>query len=223
MRDKRIWELDALRGVAIIMMAMYHLLFDLTYYYGIGRNIAWLAPASSTIFMLLCGAMCELSRRNLKRGLFVLLCGMAITVITYIMDSGTYIRFGVLHLLGCCILLYEIGLRRLSSKWLVVVGTICFLLSLIFDRLDIKYLLPFGITYSGFVSLDYYPLVPYLGVFCLGIVLFRAIYKERRTRIDVPWLRAAATPLTFIGKHSLWIYLIHQPLFMGILYLIMLK
>ncbi len=217
----RIWEIDALRGVAIICMVGYHLYFDLTYYYGIAlRGWDFLAPLSSTLFMLLCGASSNMSRNNVKRGLLILGFGVAVTVVTFMLDKDTFVRFGILQLLGCCTLLYAVGLGKLNNIALGLIAAVVFALNFWVRNIRADWLLPFGIMPKGFISLDYYPLIPYLAFFILGIILFRIIYKQRATKISNAAIQRAATPLVFIGKHSLIIYVVHQPLILALLFAI---
>ncbi len=216
---ERIWELDAFRGVAILLMMFYHLMFDLVYYYGVGFRPFW-AQWSAYMFMLLCGAMCCLSRSNLKRAGLILGMSLVVTVVTYVMDSQTYVRFGILQFLGVSVLLYELVLRR-CNNW--VLGGIAvlslFRVPFLMDTTR-WYLIPLGVIGRDFYSLDYYPLLPYFSVFTFGVLLFRLLYRERRTRLPYPTLRRVLSPLCVLGRYSLPIYLIHQPVIFGLLYLI---
>ena len=105
---RRIWQMDALRGVAMALMAVYHLLVDLRDFYGVA-GIDYARPpllligrASAVLFILVAGASCALSKNNLRRGARVFAGGMAITAATwlYVPTRALYIRFGILHFLG---------------------------------------------------------------------------------------------------------------------------
>ena len=105
---KRIWQLDALRGMAMVLMAAYHLLVDLRDFFGVA-GIEYSRPpllligrASAVTFILVAGASCTLSKSNLRRGARVFAGGMAITAATWLYGPtrALYIRFGILHFLG---------------------------------------------------------------------------------------------------------------------------
>jgi uncharacterized membrane protein len=79
------------------------------------------------------------------------------------------------------------------------------------------WLLPLGITSPSFSSYDYFPLVPWLGIFLIGAALGKTVYAGRRSLL--PW----HLPPTFVnaaGRHSLLIYIVHQPVIMGVLYVL---
>ena len=79
------------------------------------------------------------------------------------------------------------------------------------------WLLPFGLHSPGFSSFDYFPLIPWLGVFLIGAALGKTVYASGRSLMPRPLPR---TFVNFAGRYSLWIYLAHQPVIMGVLYLL---
>ena len=225
---KRIWELDALRGLCILGMVLVHLFYDLRVS-GILEETALLSALlewGGVVFLLLSGVCVTLGRHHVRRGLLVFLCGMLCTAVTAGMyflgmaGKGMIIYFGVLHCLGICMLLW--GLFSRLPTWLLgVLGAVFTILGLTYVQetlLDIPWLLPLGFMFPGFVTSDYFPLLPNLGFFLLGAVLGRILYRGKATllpRVDPRWL-----PLRFLclcGRHSLWIYLLHQPILTGIL------
>lgn len=107
----RYFTLDALRGFALINMVAYHFCYDLRYLYGLPlrfmderSGFCWQQMICWT-FILVSGASADLSRRPARRGMAVLGCGMLLTVVTFLIMPGQRIVFGVLHLLGCAMLL----------------------------------------------------------------------------------------------------------------------
>ncbi len=217
----RIWELDALRGIAIILMSTFHLVFDLSFFFGLPINYLsgfWYYEglSSALLFMLVSGASATLSRRPVRRGLVVLGWGMALTIGTYLMDPSLYIRFGILHFLGVAMIL-SAPARRWRPALLVPVSLLMIAVGLTLRglRTTIPWLYPLGLITASFASLDYYPLLPYLGVYGLGITLGKQLYRERRSVL--PW-HPALRPLELMGQHSLTIYLLHQPLILALLY-----
>lgn len=142
----RAWELDALRGLAILGVIWDHVMFDLaymfyyewqylgaegllkagdfarTYHEGFLRVLGW--PVFVFIFFFVSGTCTTFSRNNLFRGLKLALVAVVVSVVTYLIDeymgmSGSFILFGVLHCLALCILLYslvEFVLKITASK-----------------------------------------------------------------------------------------------------------
>jgi uncharacterized membrane protein len=84
-------------------------------------------------------------------------------------------------------------------------------------RVESRWLFPFGFRYFGFSSGDYYPLLPGLGWFLLGAVLGKTLYHKKQSLL--PTLRHISF-LCLCGQHSLPIYLLHQPLFAAILFVL---
>lgn len=227
---KRIWELDAFRGICILGMVIVHFVYDLTELYAI---IDWHAPVwfafvqrwGGVLFLLISGISATLGSRSVRRGLIVLCAGAAVSAVTYGMykfagfHESIIIYFGVLQCLGCCMILWWI-FKRLPSWALVLLGGAMVAAGLYLDTvvlLDQPLLMPLGFVYPGFESSDYFPLLPNLGFFLLGAVLGRTIYGKKQTLLPRisdrnPIVRA----LCFFGKQSLWIYLLHQPVLAGI-------
>lgn len=218
MIKKRIWELDALRGICILGMLVFHLIYDITQLYGLitWRLPDWLtvvAEVGGGVFILLSGLCVTLGSHPVKRGLIVFACGMACTLATW--AFGMTIRFGILHCLGICMLLWPLC-RKLSNRALTLLGLLILVTGWYIYRFDVttqlRFMYPLGITYPGFSSGDYYPLIPCLGWFLLGSVLGRTLYRNQTSLLP-----GRASFLELCGRHSLIIYLVHQPLFMGLL------
>ena len=238
MTKNRIWELDALRGVCILGMLIFHLMYDVTELFGLipWQIPGWLtviASAGARLFLLLSGLCVTLGSRPLRRGLTVFGCGMLCTAVTWAMykmglsGQSMIIRFGMLHCLGLCMLLWP--LFRKNPNWLLaVLGGLILLLGWYLEVSDLRvasrWLFPLGLRYRGFSSGDYYPLMPCLGWFLLGAVLGRTVYKTQQSLLprvdaDLPMIRF----FRLCGQHSLLIYLVHQPVFSGLLTLLTLK
>lgn len=230
----RIWELDTFRGICILGMVFVHFMFDLVELY---RIIDWEYPAwfslminwGGILFVLLSGTCATLGRRSVRRGLIVFGCGMLITAVTYGMyrfgfDKGIIIYFGVLHCLGVCMILW--WLFRRFPTWLLAVLGVIFIVAGLYLRsavlVDHLWLMPLGFTNGRFVSSDYFPLLPNFGYFLVGAVIGRTVYRKKATILPAvnpknPIIRA----LSFCGRHSLEIYLLHQPILSGICFLLM--
>lgn len=209
-------EIDFLRALAIGLMVLFHLVFDLKEFAGV--NIDYQAPfwftvgkTSALLFIFISGLSSGLSRSPVRRGLQVLFYGMIITAVTYLFMKEEYVRFGILHFLGVAMILSPL-ISRLSSRILwILVGPIT-LLGFWFKglALETSLFLPFGLMYNGFSSLDYYPLFPYLAVTILGILTYRKFYTQRRN--PPVSFRLKSPLLKWLSRHSLGVYLIHQPI-----------
>ncbi len=222
--NNRIWELDAFRGFCIIGVVIVHFIFDLTELYGILR---WDTPAlfrfvqlwGGTLFFLLSGVCATLSGRSLRRGLIVFGCGLLCTAVTagmYLLgmaDQSIIIRFGVLHCLGSCMLLWPV-FRKLPVWLLGVLGVSLAALGIYLTRMVMVEFSGFawlGLLYPSYSSADYFPLLPYLGFFLLGAALGRLLYGKKESLLPNwgnLWIFRA---LQWCGRHSLVLYLLHQP------------
>lgn len=233
---KRIWELDALRGLCILGMVMVHLVYDLVDLYGL---VDWKYPDwflfvmnwGGILFLLISGISVTLGSRCLRRGGLVFLCGMVCTGVTagmYLLGlsgKSIIIYFGVLQCLGVCMLLWPL-FRKLPLWALAAVGILLVAGGLFLDtlpRTQTYWLMPFGLPWEGFASSDYFPLLPYLGFFLLGALLGKTVYRNKNTLLprvneEHPFIHF----LSLCGRRSLWIYLLHQPILSGICFLLML-
>jgi len=222
MDKKRIWEVDALRFIAIILMLIYHLVFDLKEYLNVDVNYEefhWyiIGISSAIIFMFISGVSSGLSKNPIKRGVQVLACGMLVTLVSFIFFKDMYIRFGILHFLGVCMIISP-ALRKMDNLTLLLIGLACVITGIYIENItiNIPYLLLLGFKYRGFHSFDYYPLIPYLSVYILGILVFRNYYKERKSIFKK---ELYSNFIRKISEKSLFIYLIHQPIYYALILL----
>lgn len=221
----RIWEIDALRGLCIPVMVLIHLIYDVVNLYGF---VDWPYPAwyslfknnYGAVFLLISGVSVTLGRRSAHRGLTVFLWGMVVSVVTVGMyltgmaGRGIIIYFGVLHCLGTCMLLWPV-FRPLSPGTLAAVGMGLALAGwwLRGQVWQMPVLMPLGFVFPGFASSDYFPLMPNLGYFLLGASFGKRYYSKRQSLL--PRIDSGSAPiraLCWMGRHSLTIYLLHQPL-----------
>ena len=235
----RIWEIDALRGVAVFFMVFFHLMVDLRDFYG--YNILYYNPPGSLVgrvsalmFMFISGISCSLSSGNIKRGAKVFLIGMVVTVATFFYVPELYIRFGILHFLGSSMVLWGLIEKAAEKKKVkLAISIICIpisiVLGVIFDQVRVKnpYLFFLGLITPDFSTYDFYPLIPWIGVFLAGVAFGITFYKDRRKSLfrfaPVNMPKPAALfvrALMITGKKSLVIYVAHQPLMIAILFLI---
>lgn len=222
---KRIWELDAFRGLCVLGMIMVHLIYDLVDLYQLiqwnySKAFSFVMEWGGVLFLVLSGICVTLGSRCIRRGLIILLCGMVCTLVTWGMyalgfaGKDMVIWFGVLHCLGCCMLLWP--LFRKLPHWALALGGLGLILLgfWIQDniRVDFPWLIPLGFLYRGFASSDYFPLIMNLGFFLLGSALGKSLYKEKTTLL--PRVDENLPPICFLRWVGVWalpIYLLHQP------------
>lgn len=220
----RIWELDALRGLCIIGMIAVHFVYDLVSLYELVRweysaAFSVLMDRGGVLFLLISGICVTLGSRCVRRGLIVFGCGMIVTAVTVGMhrlggmDQSVIIRFGVLHCLGVCMAAWPL-LKKLPTPALGILGMGMVIVGLMLQNVRIGFpgLFWLGLITPEFSSSDFFPLLPYLGFFLLGALAGRTLYHKKETLLPkVNPAKPLIRFLTFCGRQSLPIYLLHQP------------
>lgn len=239
-QNNRYLLIDGLRGIAIINMIIFHFLFDVYEIYGL--NTSWYEKTGIHIwqqgicwsFIIISGFVWQLGiKSNLKRGIFLNVCGLVITLVTAAATPSQTVWFGILNFMGCVILLM-IPLYRIAGKIPPLCGmvlsmgifAICrhitegfigFKKILAIDLPDwlyeCKILTPFGFPFSGFVSSDYFPLLPWSALFIFGYYLYSYAVKNGKLG-DFAYRKIPF--LSQIGQKSIWIYMLHQPICMAV-------
>ena len=217
--ENRIPELDLFRGFCILGMIAVHLIYDLTELYPVFGTLPpvffLLKDWGGSVFFLLSGICATLGHHPLKRGSVVLLCAALIHGIT--VAVGMPVRFGVLHALGSCMLLW-VFFRRLPQKHLLYLAVLFLALGAVMKDFTVfsPFLYPLGLTSADFFSADFFPLFPFLGYFLAGACFGRAYYPARRSLLPgLSFSGTASRIFRFCGRHSLLLYLLHQPVLLG--------
>lgn len=230
--------LDELRGLDLINMMAYHALWDLIFLFGIRAE--WYTDWQGqlwqfcicSVFILLSGFCVPLGRHTFKRGAQVFLGGAAVTVVTLLFMPEDRVIFGVLTFLGSAMLLTALCrplLEKIPAGWglaaSIVLFAVCYRISWGYlNVLGMRLYLPdalyanyftayFGFLPWWFYSTDYFPLLPWLFLFWAGYFLHRVIGRQRME----PLRRSICPPLGWLGRHSLVLYLLHQPVIYGLL------
>lgn len=224
----RYGEIDVLRAAAIVLMVFFHLVYDLQVFAGVNIDYNspfwfWVGKASALLFILISGLANGFSRSPVRRGLKVLGWGMVITLFTYLAMPEDYVRFGILHFLGVTMVLYPL-FSKLSSGFLWVLAVCSAALGFwLHEKVWTTYLfIPFGLKYPGFTTIDYYPLFPYIAVTFLGILIYRHIYAPSLEG-PFPGFQLHSGLVKWLSRNSLGIYLIHQPLILGLIFFLKYK
>lgn len=223
---------DALRGFALIAMIIFHASWNLDVFgfaqLGVMSEPGWLwfARVIAGSFILLAGLSLMLaeisgqrSRPKIVRIGKITIAAIAVSIATYIVFPGSFVYFGILHHIALASLLAW-PLLRVNS---VILAALALLLVLInsnfaFQVADTRWLAWIGISEEVPATNDYVPLLPWFAVFLSGLIVGREIVKRERIRQILSQKPAWAKPLVWMGRHSLLIYLLHQPILFGIAY-----
>ena len=232
-KKERIWELDAFRGICILCVVLVHFVFDLQYFAGFDLEInalfRFVMDYGGALFIILSGVCVTLGSNSVRRGIIVFAFGMVITLVTQAMvwlnmaQSNILIQFGVLHLLGFCMMVYPL-FKGLKTPIVGLFALIFIALGYYFiDNILVQqpYLFVLGLRSATFSSSDYFPILPHLGWFLCGVVLGRTAYKNKKTLLPkVPSDGKFIGFFSTCGRQSLWIYMFHQPIVYAIVLLI---
>lgn len=227
--------LDMLRGLALVGMVAYHGCYNLSRLFQV--DLPWFDSAgarvwqfcTSALFLILAGVCTHFTRHVFARAARLAAVALGLTLVTLLFLPQEVIVFGILHCIAACLLLY--GALR---PWLACLppraGMLLFgFLFVLTFHLPHRYLffqpyaipLPAGLyafyplslvgfQSAAFFSADYFPVIPYLFLFLFGHYLGYLFLRLPH------WVQAlGCRPLNFLGRHSLLIYLAHQPLLLG--------
>ncbi|MBI5422280.1 DUF1624 domain-containing protein [Candidatus Peregrinibacteria bacterium] len=227
----RLHWVDALRGCLILMMVVYHFAFDVDYM-ALGTvdvfTGAWLVFARFIQFgfLSLVGLSLFLSyrhsayplflKRQASRVLMVLGAALLVTVGTWLAVPEAFVRFGILHLVAFSIPIASLLIASIPLTLAGIFLSLAMWIGFPSLHLETSFLIPFGITPPDFYTLDYFPLFPWLAVVLTGTLVGRLLEHWK-------WLEPSKEPLQSplletLGRHSLLIYLLHQPVLIGILW-----
>jgi uncharacterized membrane protein len=256
-KNLRAFELDALRGLSIVMMLCHHFVFDVRYILGIdafafqdSQIFNYIAqPLFISIFLSVSGICCQFSKNNLRRavrmGIAALTLSVMMGVFSVMFEEGLFVFFNILHLLTIGTLIYwlidklearKARMESIEPKDIIIVQSrnnvyflivaMVLLLGLqvlpeISGNVDTYLLLPFGILPRDYLPMgDYLPMIPWLGVFLIGIVIGRTAYRDKKSIFPgvPPTFLKVTRPFEWVGRNSLVVYLVHQPVMLAILF-----
>jgi uncharacterized membrane protein len=226
----RIGGLDALRGLAVVAMVAYHFAFDLAYFRVTAQNFYrdpfWLHSRTAILssFLLIAGVSLVLAQRTpkgragfMRHVAVIAACALAVSAGSYVMFPRSYIWFGVLHAISVSLILVRPVVGR---PWIALVIGIAMILagnlvtSAAFDSRALGWI---GFMTGKPITEDYVPLFPWTGVMLLGVAAGHAL--ARRDFAALKPLARLSAPLQWLGRHSLAVYMVHQPLLLGALWI----
>jgi uncharacterized membrane protein len=240
MRSQRFGSIDALRGVAIVWMTVFHFCFDLNYMGWLHQDFyrdpfwTWQRTAIVSLFLFCAGLGQAVASeqqqgwpRFWKRWAQVAGCALLVTAGSWWMFPRSFIYFGVLH--GIAVMLILVRLSGQWGRWLWLAGAVAIALKPIAELAHghspgLEFLNQPGWNWLGLVSRkpvteDYVPLFPWLGMMWWGLAAGQWLLSRRRQWVQRRLARVAA-PLAWLGRWSLSWYMLHQPVLIGLLLLL---
>ncbi|AEB07081.1 protein of unknown function DUF1624 [Coriobacterium glomerans PW2] len=220
---QRVRALDVLRGAAVVSMIIYHACYDAVVLFDantiwftntIVRSV-WSASISWT-FLIVSGWMTVFSRSNARRALLYGACALGVSAATWVAEVDTPISYGILFCMAASTLMYSLSrpIFELVSPWLGLF-LCCALFMLTWAvptrTYPVEHLAWLGLRSSAFSSGDYYPLLPYSFLYLAGAFLGRVMRPTHPRGYPAWMLRDRCKVLSAIGRASLPIYLVHQP------------
>lgn len=230
----RLEPLDALRGLAMLWMAIYHFNFDLNALGFIQPKLRFFVEpfwamqriAILSMFLFAAGAALAVGLHRhqpwgafLRRWLQIVAGAALVSLASWWMDPKSWIWFGVLHAMAVMLLL-----SRLLGRWpaWLLSGVAALMLALpqvlSFEHAAWPWLRWLGLSGKP-ITQDWVPLFPWLAVMLLGLVAGRLLLAHRPVWLN--WrVSDWAQPLVTLGRWSLAFYLLHQPVFYGALWVV---
>lgn len=227
-QKNRFSEIDLLRGIAIFMMAVFHFMWDLDYFNA--ANILlysgfWgvFQKLTGGLFIFLAGLSLTLSywhgghkdypSKYLLRGLKIFGYGLLITLGSLFFAKDSFVFFGILHFIGASIIIATPFIR--FSYLNLALGVLALAMGIWLQKFTFSFpwLVWLGLQHPV-STLDLYPILPWIGVFFIGIFFGNMIYPKGRRIFDVGLNKTASEisgPLRFLGRHSLLMYFAHLP------------
>ncbi len=231
--NKRLDGLDILRGFAIALMIIFHISYDLNYFDYIDINITqdsfWInfRIVIVTLFLFAVGVSLALTHKDgikwskvKKRVIILGISAILISIVTYIIFPNEWVYFGIIHSI---LILSIIGLLFINRPYLALTIAILILIGYNFFNFNMHPIFNYlqKPLHLPKYTVDLAPIIPWLNVVLFGIALVafkleHKVFNIKLFRYNNPFLNI----LKIMGRHSLLIYMIHQPIIFGILYAI---
>ena len=240
-KRRRVELLDTLRGLALIHMVLFHTAYDLVYLFGVTPSpfLRWFMGTSvicTAAFVFLAGITVRFSRSAATHGARLLLIAAGFTLVTAFVFPGSAIYFGALHLIATGMLVYG-ALSNFFNRipWWVGLILSAFIFAATynadkgvfgFGQLSVNIpeqltlgsmMYPFGFIDHSFSSVDFLPVLPWLFLFLCGVFIGKPVVEKKLPEFAY---RDFCPPVTWLGRNSLIIYVLHQPIVFCLLYII---
>lgn len=234
MAQTRYMPVDMARGCALLLMIVYHFAFDLNLVAGLGidfnHDIRWLSFRALivSLFLVLVGVSQSLAHhhglgraRYLKRLALLMACAGLVTLGSRVMFPDTFIFFGILHFIAVASVLGLLTLRLYRLN--LIAGVVLIVLGIGFAHpwFDHPARQWIGLmTHKPFTE-DYVPVLPWFGVVLIGQYVGKLLLRTAAGARLTGWssVRPPARLLALGGRHGLFIYMVHQPILFGLIYL----
>ena len=219
---QRLDAIDALRGIAIVWMTIYHFFFDLNHFGWLKQDFysdpVWTWQRSCIVGLFLLCAGIGQAVAVWKRWFQVAGCALLVTGGSYFMFPASFIYFGVLH--GIALMLIVVRLTAGWGRWLWLAGALAIVLKLVaveahaawpgLEFLNGRAWNWLGLVGRKPVTEDYVPIVPWLGMMWWGMAAGQWLLARRRQVVAGP-IPPALGSLAWLGRWSLSWYMLHQP------------
>jgi uncharacterized membrane protein len=222
-------RLDALRGAAIVWMAVFHFCFDLNHFglldprQNFYRDPFWTVQRAVIVSLFMATAGLSLAAaldagqgwpRFWRRWAQVAGCAVLVSAGSALMFPRSWISFGVLHGFAVMLVLARLAAPLRGGLWLL--GLACLLLPHWVQHpvFDTRWTNWVGLTTRKPVTEDWAPVLPWLGVMLWGLAAGQWLLRTRRHGLAGPLPRLLA-PLALLGRRSLSFYMLHQPVLIG--------
>lgn len=230
--------IDAVRGLAVVWMTLFHFCFDLNHFGYLRQDFYndpfWTGQRTVIVSLFLfCAGLGQAvavqreqsAQRFWKRWAQVAACALLVTAGSYWMYPKSFIYFGVLH--GIAVMLIVVRFTSGWGRWLWLAGGV---------TIAMKFIAAYAHSYwagAGFlndpafnwlglisrkpITEDYVPLLPWLGVMWWGMAAGQWVLQRRLHWVNRSSIPAATAPLAWLGRWSLSWYMLHQPVLIGLL------
>ncbi|MCX8163153.1 MAG: DUF1624 domain-containing protein [Candidatus Micrarchaeota archaeon] len=229
----RIEQLDALRGIGIAAVVLYHIFFDLHFFSltSIDPNVGLLAllgRGAASLMIIIVGAslvlsyervknlpFLELTKKYFTRAAKLFLVALLISLVSYIFYPEGWIIWGIIHFISFAVFFCSFFAR--FDKINLILAILSIIIGFIIKNIETNNILLFVLGYRyPIYTLDYFSIFPWIGLVFLGMFLGKKIYIEKKFSLAKKELWAQKY-FAILGRHSLSIYLLHQIPIIGII------
>ena len=194
--QKRITIFDTVRGFTMISMAGFHACYDLAYLYD--WDMPWFTQtvfqdiwraSISWVFLFIAGWMCTLSRNNIKRAAKYALAALVVWLATTLVSVDDSVNFGIIYCMAACtgiVALTDPVLKKISARWGMSLCLVLFALTWSIPKTTypVPYLAWLGFPSPGFISGDYYPIIPFIFMYLAGYFAAHIAQGIGKTKLD---------------------------------------